>query len=1358
MHQPPRARYLVPRCGALAVAALLGGLPIAVESATSWYVAPSGNNGNSGASWANAKATIQAGVNQAASGDTVWVSNGVYSTGGRTANGHTLENRVAITNAITVRSVNGPAVTAIVGTKDAGGNGPAAVRCVYLGTNAVLNGFTLTNGATLTSGATSHDQGGGGVWCDDGAVVRRCIIAGNSAAYNAGGVNGGTLYSCALLGNTAAHAGGGATLSTLYNSTLVGNSAGSAAGGAHTCTLYNCIAYFNTAPSNPNYDSSSFYDSCTTPNPSGVSNITANPLLTSTSSYHLQAGSPCIDAGNNTYQSGTNDVDGVTRVLGGSIDMGAEETSARTLVNLVTNPVYGGSVSGGGYYFTGASATLTASAATYYRFVNWSDGVTNATRSVTLVATSVTYTANFTAASTFHYVSLTGSHVPPFSSWATAATNIQAAIDVCSSGNVVFVTNGTYSTGGRTLEGILTNRVTVDRPIYLVSVNGPSVTTILGRKDPTTTNGPASVRCVYLGTNATLSGFTLAGGSAGNGIYPVSSYSGGGLFCETNAVASNCVIVGNSSRSGGGCFLAGSSMLIWPGRGGFGARMYNCTIVSNLTSVVIGAGGGVLGGVLANCVIRDNAARGGGDYGGGASYSTIKNSTISYNYAGSYAGGTHRCILNNCTIMGNAAGYYAGGSYDDAAYNCIVYDNSAVFYDDNYSDSQFEYSCVTPAAPGAGNVEVAPALLSDQQLSPDSLCIGLGAAAYASGVDVDGDPWASPPSIGCDEPVPGPEAGPISVSVSASYTNVASGFSVRFAARVSGRVSQVVWNLGDGSFRTNTLSVTRSFALPGSYAVEARAFNDSNPAGVAATAAVQVAGQQVHYVRSGNAAAAYPYDTWPTAASNIQDAVDAASQVGALVWVSNGTYASGGRRVDTDTGDPTNRVVLERPVIVRSVNGPAVTGIGGRPDGLALTGVRGVLVGRDAALIGFSVTNGRGGARCLSGGQVSNCIFRWNDVDSAVRGGAAYNCYIVANTNGGATECRLVGCTIESNSASTGAGAARCDLERCYVRKNGTAMLGSGGGCYDCTLKSCLLLGNTALSGGGLYNCLAYNCTIVSNTATASGGGALGSTLYNSIVQFNGATTNANAENSSCQYCCVSPLPPSGVGNFTNGPGFAAAAAVDCDLAATAPCIDAGVAMPWMSGARDLSGDPRVQLGGVDVGAYEFRFEPQLVARLPGAFDSTSGLMHVGGVATSSPYAAARASLTNAFTNAVDWVEVSLRSTPTSPPAASVAAILLADGRIVMPDGGTNVLIEAAGNQYVVLRHRNHLAVMTAAAVLTNRYGSFDFSTNVLGVLGTANSLVPLGGGKWGLIPGDADGDGVIHEADDAVRRTQESP
>jgi len=61
------------------------------------------------------------------------------------------------------------------------------------------------------------------------------------------------------------------------------------------------------------------------------------------------------------------------------------------------------------------------------------------------------------------------------------------------------------ATGGIAIYGLMTNRVAINKPIIVRSVNGPEVTTIEG-------NGPVgdtAVRCAYVGTNATLSGFTL---------------------------------------------------------------------------------------------------------------------------------------------------------------------------------------------------------------------------------------------------------------------------------------------------------------------------------------------------------------------------------------------------------------------------------------------------------------------------------------------------------------------------------------------------------------------------------------------------------------------------------------------------------------------------------------------------------------------------------------------------------------------------------------------------------------------------------------------------------------------------------
>ncbi len=211
--------------------------------------------------WATAAATIQDAVDASTNADEVMVTNGIYQYGGRTVPGSALTNRLIVAEAITVQSVNGPFATVIKGFQvSSTTNGPGAMRCAYLANGAKLVGFTLTNGATLNGFAVSSDQNGGGVLCASGnEVLSNCVIIGNAAYNEGGGVLRGTLNNCTMTGNVVVPLaagqqqtgrGGGAALSTLNECTLTGNSA-ALGGGIYGGTVNDCILAGNVSVAPP---------------------------------------------------------------------------------------------------------------------------------------------------------------------------------------------------------------------------------------------------------------------------------------------------------------------------------------------------------------------------------------------------------------------------------------------------------------------------------------------------------------------------------------------------------------------------------------------------------------------------------------------------------------------------------------------------------------------------------------------------------------------------------------------------------------------------------------------------------------------------------------------------------------------------------------------------------------------------------------------------------------------------------------------------------------------------------------------------------------------------------------------------
>lgn len=681
-------------------------------------------------------------------------------------------------------------------------------RCT-VGSSSASGGGVCANGTLLLDCLITSNvmRSAAGIYLGDStAIARRCEISYNEQLGSGGGggvvMQYGTLENCLVIGNEAAGAGGGVLTSrssdTIRNCTIVGNrSSGNMAGGvsftggSYTPSMVNSIVWGNQGIYGLTGDVQGYTNkitySCATELTPGLNgNRAALPRFSDwdaghgyglahvRGSYRLALASPCRDTGtatgapNHDYDVNPRPADGNQDGVAAH-DLGCYEAPDAALGPLAADfsvlPAEGAAPLEVAF----AAALSGDDAGARYQWVfgdgttkSWSsDAVathvfTAACTSAYEVVLSVTNAAGAAAAATnavmvypaIAHVWKGGGHEAPFDTWAKAATNIQAAIDVAGERHTtVLVTNDVY---------YLNAQIEIGKAITVASVNGPAVS-ILDAQGPSRTNRCVLMTAIY---GATLDGFTLRKG--------IATSSGGGVSCAFGTVQ-NCAITGNvalgsgsGGGGGGGVYLhrAGKlrdSTVAFNGLGngsaspdpfgggvrsdgiaGFRCMISNSVIANNANSYT---GGGLYGSytdvldsrITGNRVTRQNSTcYGGGAYvheealmdrciiasntcglgGGGVDVrgtAVLRNCLVVGNQSRSSGGGLlvgsntgSRQRVENCTIVGNAltlAGQTGGGLYCNSAgsrmTNNIVHLNQAAGVDNNVAGTylNFFYSC-----------------------------------------------------------------------------------------------------------------------------------------------------------------------------------------------------------------------------------------------------------------------------------------------------------------------------------------------------------------------------------------------------------------------------------------------------------------------------------------------------------------------------------------------------------------------------------------------------------------------------------------------------------------------------------------
>lgn len=731
-------------------------------------------------------------------------------------------------------------------------------------------------------------------------------------------------------------------------------------------------------------------------------------------------------------------------------------------------------------------------------------------------------------------------------SWASAFTNVQAAINaavsndtICLAGQTFRLTNQIdWTTSGITIRGGYEAAET--DPAKLPGTNNPALwPTVIARLSGIT-------RLIYInGANkSTLEHVSVTGGNAdtGNGLR---------INNSLNVRLSGCSVTNNVSTGSGTA-----------GRGGgiyafaSGLTLTNCVVIGNRVSLSTSSSSSVYGGgiyseggslTLYDSKILNNDATcwfnyrgdGGGVYCSGTV--KLKNVLLAGNLANRYGGGI--CViggtasLENCTIADNLETGIQRTGGTVSLINSIVRGHPTDLVGTSITVS---YSALGLAGYDGvnGNIGADPLFEYGYHLAAGSPCIGkgsdsagnLGLTAYTTRTD--GAPYASG-----------------NTTVTMGYHQMpGSVFDLTYAdvyVSLAG-VDSNGGTLVTTPFRTMTKALavardgTRVHVATGRYErAVGVTVGEAFPLLLENRVGVQIIGTD---------AAQTVFDARGSGA-RVMDLICAQRFEMSGVTVTGGSVAYGaGLRVDRCLGVSLSDVTIADNVYY-SNSGGAGGGIWAQSSAMFL-------------------------ADCT---VRSNSVTAWTTASSRAFGGGVWFRYGRLTMR----NCSILGNTATNRPPGWAYGGG--------VHRDGNAVL---------DLRNVLFAGNsvagapTADHGSGLYTAaggsvLMENCTVTANTLGGIRCDGSPFTLLNSIVWGNG-TYDLSGTFTSVRFSDVGTAGYAGVNdNISANPTFKDTAKGDYRLLPGSPAVNKGQSQTWMDDAVDLDGNSRISMAGVDIGCYE---------------------------------------------------------------------------------------------------------------------------------------------------------------------------